>query len=465
MTGVQPAPGELTSRVCRGCPLLCDDVEIGRTVAGELAFSANVCGHGIRFVREAADHQLTGGCRLNGKPVDAKSAIDTLVSWLQDPGGQRLFAGLEHLTTAGQQQLVRVAGAVGSWIGAPLSGVGPAEISMTRHGRSTASLGEFRNQPGLAVLFAEHGAFVPPRLFERFVHPESSRWALGTWEPNQTIAAGAQASAWSRIGASREELLASLRWLRAVASGVKVPWAKGEAPARWTKLFEQVESSPAVVVFLAGCQGEVSSAPDPLVDGLHQWIQALNRHKPAALVPLDATANSASATGVLAWTWGSAGGGTIVDGKLAGAAHCESATVRIGEGSYNLLFWIDGADREPARDVLESLRQRGDRKLVVLASRNSQVAELADLLLPVAEPGWDDGGDFWRLDELPLRLDRLATSQRPSAATVLRDIADRLASAKKKFFHPPPSMVPVVREPLGGEGPGAAEKKQKKGER
>jgi formylmethanofuran dehydrogenase subunit B len=190
-----------------------------------------------------------------------------------------------------------------------------------------------------------------------------------------------------------------------------------------------VEAAPGVVVF-AATWGRPTAGPDPLVDGLHQWTSTLNRKKPASLLALDATANSLSAASVLAWTRGLAAGGIVAGGNLVRSAGFETVVDRIRSGNYEVLFWIDGVENRYSELLVRALQDRGDRRLIVLASRQSVIADLADLLLPVAEPGYDEGGDFWRLDEVPLRLDPLFAPLRPTASTILAALAGQWAPAQ-----------------------------------
>jgi formylmethanofuran dehydrogenase subunit B len=464
----------LTSCVCRGCPLLCDDVAIRLNSRGEPEFDAAICETGTDHYRRAATNQGELACRISGRNVGLEEAIDRLAEWLQDGQGQRLFAGIENLATVAQQAFVRLVGTAGGWIGAPLYGPSPAEISLTRHGRASATLGDTTRQPATVLLFAEEGAFVPPRLFERFVHPESScrliRYSAGCGDdgvcglgphgfsaksqrektlpsprgfgrgeglgvrgsprkvaqPRSPDQMGNQTFELSEFTANKPDVLDAIRQFRASATGLPIPRGSPDLASPWGEIRSNTETASAIVVYYAAAPNRTFAGPDPLFDGLNLWVQQLNRSTPAALIPLDARANSASAANVLAWTWGISSGGIVVDNQLVAPAGDQSTASRIIAGDFDLLLWIDGTEdhRDPA--LLGALQQRGNRRLAVIGSRNSTLAGLADLLLPVAEPGWDDSGDFWRVDEIPLRLDKLATSQRPSAVEVLCSLAGRL---------------------------------------
>lgn len=423
--------------VCRGCPLLCDDVTVEWRSSGELEFQS-VCAEGEQWYTAASTQPVDPAPRLLGN----NASLDECAAWLAQSlqtSPATLFLGLESLALHEQQALSEIALASGGWLGLASEHRNPAsQLALQQTGLVTGSLGELRRPGTLILLWGEAAERLPQRMAERFFAQALSITAVAGGEADRIAdritkritkrIAGPTAGSGCRlpldfIGCEPGQQTDLLRWLRALAAGVAGP---GDLPEEWRQLATRVEQAERIVV-LSLVPGTAHGGPDPVVDALHEWIRLLNRKRVALLLELPERAdNLLSARSLLAWSTGWSGGGMVREGKLAAGSTVASNHELLVRGEYQLAVVAGGsAALDPAAE--QALLKRGARRLVWLSGEPSALADSAELVLPIRQFGWDGSGDFQRLDELLIPVNPVVQSERIDAARFLKTVLSLMA--------------------------------------
>ncbi len=406
--------GDCIAKTCRGCGLLCDDVSIELT-SGKLKF-ANLCSTGESWYQSRLDQSRSAGCLVAGRTVSSREATAAVAKTL---GNSRaaVFAGLEWLDTRSQQSVVDLVRKTGGFVSPAVSECNSAGLkAFQRYGRATCTLGEIGRHKGLVCFWNVGNAEVPPRLIEKYLAESNSVWNISPEKNADIPGASKLGERFSSIYATRKEQLHFIRQLRSKKAGNLTDNA-----GSLKTLFEQFQEAEHITFFVDKGKND---GPDPVMDGLHQLARSLNAVVPSVILELGAVANSGSAREVLGWSTGQFSSSCFVPESGAAIESGGSLRDRLFAGDYDLAVIFDSQFLD--EQVVATLSDRGKRKLICLDSAESGLTKKADILIRISETGWNHGGDFFRLDGIPIAIDPLVTSDRINVREVVDGVLETM---------------------------------------
>jgi len=383
--------------VCPFCALHCDD----------LAPDAD----GGCAVRIRA---LSGTCvsvapRIRGREATMEEAIAAAAERLAAARSPLLLASAADVMTA--RALVQLAehlhATLASWPGVVAGVLRPLVL---RGITFLATLAEVRSRADLIVLFGTDGSAIP-RLFERVLRPPASPFPERLAR-RRVLCVGERVPQRDDVEhlpcpAGRLHRLAAL--LAARLRGEPTA-GTGDLPGEPLNILQDALTAADYAVIAFAPEQLPAESAEALVDALAGIVRTLNARSRAALLPLSAAPVTALDR-VALWQ----------------------------AGMPTPLSFADGApEHEPRRFVPERLLHRGRVDAVLwlaplvpappppagaplVALHHPAVAVEAEVSLPVATPGWDADGTFFRLDSIvALRATAVAAATLPEPASVLR---------------------------------------------
>jgi formylmethanofuran dehydrogenase subunit B len=433
---------------CLGCACLCDD--IGIVVEGDRIVEArNACPMGRDWYGIGQDIPDEDS-RINGQPAAWDEAIDraaTILSGAKAP----LVWGLSGATIEAQRQAVAIADRIGAFVGIAgqtRGGLRPFQ----RFGQVGATLGEVKDRADLIVYDVDFPIERLPRLRERYADAAVGRFIPGG-RAGRTIIRLGRPGQTSSSGEFDHEVIVPPKspmefyaTLRAAVNGAALDRATVDREARVdpetiVDLAGRLKRARYGAFFVANWTGQEAG-----MEAILALVRDLNTFtRFVAVHPTTGGPNRAGAEAVLAWQAGAAG---HVDFSTGHPRHLpgEEAVGRIERGEVDAaLLLVDGAN------VLRWLVARPDaaRHLgriprVVIRSADAVGASWtprqsvpysinallygADVVLPAARPGIDEGGTVARFDGVMLPLRPPFPGRRPSQAETLRALAARLSA-------------------------------------
>lgn|GEM_PF-6574736 len=405
-------PENRSTNSCRGCTLLCDDVNIELSSADKLQF-ARVCNKGEAWYRSRLEQKPNLQTIVNGMEASWNGAAQAVAKILQSSRAP-VFAGMEWLDTRSQQAVMELVRKTGGFVSPTVEEFHPAGLTaLQKYGRATCTLGEPGLHPGLVCFWNVEPEEVPPRLVERHFQNATGIWNVSTRESVYGRTQTVYGPTATTVVANREMQLEFIRKIRTRGA------TSAGGLAVWKPLFEQIQQARHIV-FLIGQNKNGLSGPDPVIDGLHQMTRILNASVPCVILELGSVANSVSACEVTGWSTGQFSTYQSVCGSGGSIPADRSLRDRMVAGDYDVAIAFEPQQFDS--HVAEALTDRGQRKLVCLGSGFGPLTDKADVTVSIGETGWDLAGDFFRLDGIPVVLDAIASSGRVSAREFLESV-------------------------------------------
>lgn len=408
---------------CPFCACLCDDLR-ARVGAGSIEVAGG-CAFAQQAFQHAVDHADDPSCLVHGVLAPVEAGLEAGAEILRH-ARRLLVCGLEHVPTHAQRGAIAIAERLGGVVDTAASLVpGPTLCSFPDAGLSTCTLGEIRDRSDLLVFWGGDPASTHPRLLERLASETNAKTIVLVGSGESALDQEAALSLPRKPGSDFDAL-----WgLRALLRGIDIDLAAlerqtGVPGPRWRELAERMSSSHYGAVLVGGF--EPSAATHLCYDALYALVRELNEQCRFVAFPLSAHANEAGAGQVLCWQTGYPFSVDFARGypRSNPGEYSASRLLEREEVDAALVFTGPGGDRlsAAARAQLERLPR------VELACPASESPSSAEVLFRVAMPGVQTSGTFYRLDEVPLTLRKLAASSLPDAADVLGGLDDRLAS-------------------------------------
>lgn len=152
---------------CTMCGCVCDDLKL--TVAdGRITAVAPGCALAEPWLL-AQESATESAARIDGKTVSLQQAIEQAADLLNSSVSPLVY-GLSSSSTPGQRSAVHLADVIGACIDTTASTChAPSIVALQGVGESTCSLGEIRNRSDLVIYWGSNPAKSHPRHMERFV--------------------------------------------------------------------------------------------------------------------------------------------------------------------------------------------------------------------------------------------------------------------------------------------------------
>jgi formylmethanofuran dehydrogenase subunit B len=392
---------------CPACTCLCDDLVVD---ASSKKFTPDPsCEIATQWL-ERCSRKTTPYKRGN-----FDQQIATLVGMLRDSKAP-LITGLENLTTSVQQNAVKVADRFACSIDVGFSDGGRDSMSaFQRYGKVTASVGEIANRSDVVVFWFCDPAKTHPRFVDRFLRNDSKLAKQIVVFDERKTATAELADEFVLIDSS--DALGVVQGFR-LALAEKLTDSSDQLSKPWIERFSKAQYGS---VFVGQPEGtEVGF--DAMTDQWFQLVRSLNNLTRFVMSSLPNNRNRMGANNVLASLSGFPAAVRYADGKPAFNGEEFSTSALIARQECDLLLVCDIGTQTPFEQSLDSETVRWLKTIpvIVLSDRDSAPSDIVDLFFHVTTPGWDESGDFMRLDDVPIPLRDLSTSEGDDSKERLR---------------------------------------------
>jgi formylmethanofuran dehydrogenase subunit B len=431
-------PRIVEDATCLGCACLCDDIDV--VVDGDRIVEARqACEKGLGWYSSST---LTSGPgpTVGGVPVSLEQALDRAYEILR-AARSPIVLGLEFSSIEAQRVVVAIADRIRAFVSVPW-GEKSCAASRQRVGTVGATLGEIRDRADVIVYDTAFWPGLYPRFTERFVEPPGRFIPEG--RAGRTIIQlrdDVSPDLTAFYGASAPDITVTFHAaqgyavLRALLCGQTldpelVEREVGSTLAEMEGLAERLKSARYGVMIMEPYTGWAAEEECVL-----STVAELNRFTRFVAINLKSGYyNTTGAEAVLTWQAG-AGGDVdfslgypryLPDERYAGRRESVSADAALlvgdmddlGRGAYS------PASLAPIpRVIIASYTSAAS-----LEYRSENEFADAEVVIPTAEFGIDEGGTVGRFDGVMLPVRRLLSGSRPSQAEVLRMLDERFRS-------------------------------------
>jgi formylmethanofuran dehydrogenase subunit B len=417
---VTTAPSE--HAVCLGCGCACDDIVV--TVAGgRITTATNACTLGVAWY---GDGVVPARVMVAGAAAGLDAAVRRVAELLVK--GPSLVYLAPDLTTEAQREAIALADLAGARLDSVTSDTAaPGILAGQRRGRATATLGEIRNRADLLVFWAVDPGVRYPRYLSRYaLNPTGTHLPAGG--SGRTVVAvdvgpsRGPAEATARVVLTPSDEAAALGVMRATVSGRELSGLSPELRAAGDLARQMTRARYVAIVHDAESGSE---AADPQrAEGLVGLAQALNGPTRCALSSLRGGGNRSGADAATTWQTGFP---FAVDFSPGFPRYRPDEPASVVLGTVASVLIVGAANRLPAAVAAALVGRRS----AVVGPRASEAPFATDVAIDTGVAGIHEAGVAYRMDDVPLPVDRLVPGP-AEAATIIRSIAAALAKAARR---------------------------------
>ncbi|MBS0208811.1 MAG: formylmethanofuran dehydrogenase subunit B [Planctomycetes bacterium] len=423
----QPADApQVVDVPCTGCGCVCDDLTIGTRDGAIVELSVNCdlarewFGNAVTAARDATPVQI------NGRPATLETALAEAAKLLSNATSPLIY-GLSETNCEAQRQAVALADELGAVLDTPTSHQhGPTGMALNAVGEVTCSLGEVRHRGDVIVFWRCDPAISHPRYFERYSLDAPGEFLPGGRRNRYCIVIGAERTATAEradefIALAEGRDFEALWTLRALVRGLPLDAATvlrqtGVALDVWRTLAERLkQASFGVLVF----DEELPAGPgrELNIEAIEALACDLNAHTRAVCTPLRAAAGSAGADDVILWQTGYPFAVNLARGFPRYNGREFSAVELVERGEVDVVLVVAA---DPLADWPERARQAlAKLPVICIDSRDTATRREARIALATAPYGVSVGGTVHRMDEVPLPLRPVLSSELLSDEEIL----------------------------------------------
>lgn len=398
---------------CPFCGCLCDNLKV-KVEDGEIIDVKNVCAMGrSKFLNHGEEKIDSPKLRKDGELVDVsyEEAVQEAVNILNDSKFPLIY-GLSSTGVDAQRKAVELAEKIGATIDNTASFChGPSILAIQTSGAQEASLGEIRNRADLIVFWgcnpAEAHVLHPVRYSVApegmYISGKSEREIINVDVRETTTSK--LSDVFLRIEPGKDYELFSA--LNASLRGYDTGDVAGVSSKEIKKLVEKMKNSDFGVIFF-GLGLTLSSGTHVNIEGALDLVRELNEYTKFAINPMRGHFNVTGANAVMSWTTGYPFGVNFSRGyPVYGPGEYTAIDVLAREESDSaLIIASDPGAHFPASasGYLE------DIPTILIDPKKNATTPFADVVIPSATVGIDCRGTAYRMDKVPLELDKIIDS-------------------------------------------------------
>jgi len=420
--------------VCTFCGCLCDDltVEVEDNVITKVK---KACAIGKNKIMHAcAEPPET---TVNGKEASIDEAMTEaarILSNAQNP----LVYGMSSTTTEAQREMVEIAEITKANLDNPSSYChGPGVLARQQVGMVTSTLGETKNRADLVIYWGCNPMEAHPRHLSRYsmlpkglFTPEGRKGRkVVAIDIRQTITTR-KADVFLQVTPGNTFEIAST--LRALINGADLDFASDDSSvagipvAQWREVTEMIKECKYGVLFF-GLGVTQCRNTDINVEQVSKFVQEANHHARFSAVAMRGHGNVNGTNHVMTWLTG-----------YPLAVNYSRGYPRHNPGEYSVVPMLARKEIDAAiivatdpgahlpKDAVDFLKTI---PTIHLDPHRNKTTPWASVVIPVAPVGVGASGTFYRMDSVPLRLQKLVESPYPSDEEVLKTIKERIAHA------------------------------------
>ncbi|HUG19978.1 MAG TPA: formylmethanofuran dehydrogenase subunit B [Planctomycetaceae bacterium] len=412
---------------CTVCGCVCDDLQL--TVDGNrITRAVGACRLSEDwFLEQESNHPHVAA--VGGAPCDLSAAIDEAAAILNRSRSPLVY-GLSRSSTAGQREAVRLADALGANIDTTASLChAPSIMAIQSVGESTCSLGEIRNRADLVLFWGVDPARSHPRHFERYSVDPAGEFVPGGRADRTVVVidvepteSSALADRFLQIEPGRD--FEAIWALRAMIRGLPVDASAslGISLEALRDLAERMKSCRCGVVFF-GLGLSRKGLGHLNVEALLRLVADLNDHTRFHARRMRIPGDVTGADTVLCWQTGYPFSVNLSRGypRYNPGEFSANELLERKEVDACLLVGSEGIEKMSARAVAH-LRTI---PTIVLDHPTVQTPIAATVRFTTGVYGIHLPGTAYRMDEVPIPLKQVLTTDYPSDAEVLSQIRVR----------------------------------------
>jgi formylmethanofuran dehydrogenase subunit B len=413
---------------------MCDD--IGVTVNDNRVTSVrNACSLGGAWFQQPrrTDRPV---CEIAGRPASIELGLQQAARILQ-LAKYPLIYGFGETTCEAQQAAAKIADWVGGTIDTATSfGHSPSIQAFQNVGKTTCTLGEIRNRSDLVIYWGADPVANQPRLLSRYTVDPAGAFVLGGRRGRYVVVIDIRPSATSELAdqfiqINRHSDFEALWTLRSLArdfepEAQRVIEQTGIELAVWRALMARMKVAQyGALLFGMGLMQTRGHRNN--CEALLQLARDLNRHARFVCRSVRQRGNVTGADKVVAWQTG-----------YPFCVNLSRGYPRYNPGEYNTSLQLARGEADAALIVgndpmpdfsaaaREHLRQI---PYIALSADESDISRQATVSFATAKFGLETGGTVYRMDEVPLALRPVISSDYPSDSEILRRL-ERMVGSK-----------------------------------
>ncbi len=413
---------------CTVCGCVCDDLRL--TVAeNRIIACENACMLAEPWLLQQ-NSRHPASARTDGKPCDLGDALDAAAKVLKQSRAPLVY-GLSRSSTAGQQAACALADFLGATIDTTASlGHAPSILALQEVGESTCSLGEVKNRADLVLFWGSNPAESHPRHFERYSGDAIGQWTPAGRSDRTVVVCDVQPTATSVLadlflaiepGGDFEVLTA----LRALLRGLDLAETTiaGVPVATLRDLIGRMKRCRFGVVFF-GLGLTRSGLGHRTIEALLRLTSALNDHTRFYVRRMRVSGDVAGADSVLAWQTGYPFSVNLGRGypRYNPGEFTANRMLELAEVDACILVGSTGVRRLSDRATAQLRRI----PTIVLDGPLIDPSFTPTIRFTTATYGVHLAGSVYRMDEIPIPVKQVLTSDYPSDAEVLRALLAKL---------------------------------------
>jgi len=410
---------------CMFCGCLCDDLKV-EVENGEIMDVKNACVNGrSRILNHNRERVENPKVRKDGELVDVSfdEAIQKAVNIIDDSKFPLIY-GLSSTEVDAQRKAVELAERIGGTIDNTASFChGPSILAIQSSGAQEATLGEIRNRADLLVFWGcnpvESHMRHPPRYSVTpegmYISGRSDREIVNVDVRETTTSK--MSDKFVKVDPGKDYELFSA--MRAYLKGFDVGDAAGVSSNEIEELVEKMKNCNFGVIFF-GLGLTLSSGIYVNIEGALDLVRDLNDHTKFAINPMRGHFNVTGANAVMSWTTGYPFGVNFSRGyPVYGPGEYTAMDVLVRKECDSVVVLASDPGAHFPASASSHLK---DVPTVLIDPKKNATTHFADVVLPPAAAGIETGGTAYRMDGVPLELDKLVESDLPSD----REILDRI---------------------------------------
>jgi formylmethanofuran dehydrogenase subunit B len=413
----------LTQVACTVCGCVCDDLTV--TVSDNRITSVTpYCPLAETWFLKQ-NTQNVSSAMIDGEEAPFEAALGRASAILAKSKALLIY-GLSRSTTEGQRAAIALAEKLGGSIDTTAAtGHAPSLMALQQVGESTCSLGEVKNRADLVIYWRSNPIKTHPRHMERYaVDPRGMFVPNGKADRHVVVIDGQptessqHADRFIPVDPDADwEMLWTLRGL--VAGIIR------DAPESWQELADWMKRCRFGIIFFGG-----DLARDHLghrnIEALLQLVTDLNAYTRFYARRMRRFGDVAGADSVLTWQTGDPFGVQFGRGypRYNPGEFSAPALLERGEIDCCLFVGSETSEQFPAQ-ALEHLRRI---PTISLDNPGTEPPVPATVRFTTAVYGVHRKGTAYRMDEVPIPLKELLTTEYPSDGEVLTALLQRLAT-------------------------------------
>jgi formylmethanofuran dehydrogenase subunit B len=418
---------------CTVCGCVCDDLSL-RISGGRVTHAERACKLAEPWFAALAEPMTRSVATIDGKAVSLDQAVGRAATILRN-SRLPLIWGLSRSSTDGQRAAVLLAETIGAVVDTTASVChGPSIMAIQQVGESTCSLGEVRNRADLVMFWGADPAESHPRHFERYSVEPAGMFVPRGRADRHIIVIDCKETATSKLAdtfikISRDADFELIWLLRQLLRGIELPGSfnVGVGHDKLQQLAKQLSSCRYGAVFF-GLGLAQRGIGHKNVEALLRLVEDLNAFTRFTARRLRIPGDVTGADAVLCWLTGFPFAVSLSRGYSRYNPGEYSANELLERGEVDACLLVGS---EPFSD-LSPRAQRALKQLptIGLDYPNQQPAFRATVHITTAIYGIHAPGTAYRMDEVPIPLRRLVSSDLPTDHAVLLAISKNLAEIR-----------------------------------